>query len=110
MPSFRTGSGRPLLLVHGLGNTEKAWTPILPMLSPKRELISVRLPGHGGIDERADVRPDLRPDVMETAAKRARMLAAEYFGIRIVVEEPELVAPGHEHRKLRLQQQGDYGS
>lgn len=54
MRSVRQGSGKPLLLVHGLGNTEAAWTPVLPMLAAARELVSVRLPGHGGAPADAD--------------------------------------------------------
>lgn len=42
----RRGSGRQLLLVHGLGSTRAAWNPIIPLL-PERELILVDLPGHG---------------------------------------------------------------
>ena len=54
MQSVRQGAGKPLLLVHGLGNTEAAWTPILPMLTTTREVVSVRLPGHGGAPAEGD--------------------------------------------------------
>lgn len=49
----RRGTGRPLLLVHGLGSSRAAWTPILPLL-PNRELILVDLPGHGATPSEAD--------------------------------------------------------
>lgn len=42
----RRGTGKPLLLVHGLGSSRAAWNPVLPLL-PNRELILVDLPGHG---------------------------------------------------------------
>ena len=42
----RRGTGKPLLLIHGLGSTRAAWAPVLPLL-PGRELILLDLPGHG---------------------------------------------------------------
>lgn len=41
------GSGPPLLLVHGLGSSRNAWSPILDALAQHRELILFDLPGHG---------------------------------------------------------------
>lgn len=43
----RLGTGRPLLLVHGLGASLRTWDPLLPALRTSRELILVDLPGHG---------------------------------------------------------------
>ncbi|MBA3576387.1 MAG: alpha/beta hydrolase [Sphingomonas sp.] len=54
MISTRTGSGPPLLLVHGLGNTPRAWDTILPGLARRREVILVTLPGHGGTPAEPD--------------------------------------------------------
>ncbi len=47
MHTVRTGSGKPLLLVHGLGSSAVNWGPIIPTLSAKREVIAVDLPGFG---------------------------------------------------------------
>jgi pimeloyl-ACP methyl ester carboxylesterase len=49
MKSSSTGRGRPLLLVHGLGNTRRAWDPIIDELSTKRRVHCFELPGHGSI-------------------------------------------------------------
>lgn len=48
MKSHRSGSGPPLILVHGLGSTPRAWDPILGGLSQQRQVIRVTLPGHDG--------------------------------------------------------------
>jgi pimeloyl-ACP methyl ester carboxylesterase len=43
----RTGSGPPLLLLHGLGSCKEMWRPVVPMLAREREVIAVDLPGFG---------------------------------------------------------------
>ncbi len=43
----RLGTGRPLLMVHGLGANLRSWDPLLTALRGSRELILVDLPGHG---------------------------------------------------------------
>ncbi|WP_235900650.1 alpha/beta fold hydrolase [Lolliginicoccus suaedae] len=47
MSFIRTGKGRPLLLVHGLGSSQRNWDPVLPLLASEREVIAVDLPGFG---------------------------------------------------------------
>lgn len=47
MHHVRRGSGRPLLLVHGLGATWQSWSPVLDKLAAEREVIAVDLPGFG---------------------------------------------------------------
>lgn len=43
----RRGSGKPLLLIHGIGGCWQSWSPILDELAKHREVIAVDLPGHG---------------------------------------------------------------
>ena len=50
----RTGRGKPLLLVHGLGATCGSWDTISPALSRDREIIAPDLPGHGKTSGEAD--------------------------------------------------------
>jgi pimeloyl-ACP methyl ester carboxylesterase len=47
MHQVRRGTGRPLLLVHGLGGSWQSWTPVLEPLAAEREVIAVDLPGFG---------------------------------------------------------------
>ena len=43
----RRGSGKPLVLVHGLGSSRHAWSLVTLALSRDREVILPDLPGHG---------------------------------------------------------------
>ena len=43
----RTGSGAPLVLLHGQGFSRRSWDPIIEQLAAHRDVINVDLPGHG---------------------------------------------------------------
>ncbi len=47
MHHVRRGTGKPLLLIHGLGGTWRSWDPVLDGLAAQREVIAVDLPGFG---------------------------------------------------------------
>lgn len=47
MHHVRRGSGRPLLLIHGLGGSHASWETIASRLEAEREVIGVDLPGFG---------------------------------------------------------------
>lgn len=47
MSCVRHGSGRPVLLVHGLGSSSRSWEPVVPALAKERTVIAVDLPGFG---------------------------------------------------------------
>ena len=47
MNEIRRGSGKPLLLIHGLGGSWRSWRPILDDLSAERRVIAIDLPGFG---------------------------------------------------------------
>ena len=36
-----------IVLVHGLGSAATAWKPLIPLLKPRYNVITVDLPGHG---------------------------------------------------------------
>jgi pimeloyl-ACP methyl ester carboxylesterase len=47
MHHIRRGTGRPLLLIHGLGASSLTWEPVWEELSRHHEVIAVDLPGFG---------------------------------------------------------------
>jgi pimeloyl-ACP methyl ester carboxylesterase len=62
----RTGSGPPLVLLHGLGSWRGAWDPVLPVLADRFDVLAFDLPGFGDSPPMpADVLP--RPAALATA-------------------------------------------
>ncbi|MFP5021890.1 alpha/beta fold hydrolase [Pseudonocardia phyllosphaerae] len=47
-PFHRGGSGPPMLLLHGMTSSWRAWKPVLPMLEQHHEVWAVTMPGHVG--------------------------------------------------------------
>jgi pimeloyl-ACP methyl ester carboxylesterase len=43
----RSGTGAPLVLLHALGLSRRAWDPVLPALASRFDVIAVDLPGFG---------------------------------------------------------------
>jgi pimeloyl-ACP methyl ester carboxylesterase len=43
----RSGSGAPLVLLHGLGSARSAWDPVIPALAEHFDVIAADLPGFG---------------------------------------------------------------
>lgn len=54
MHQITRGSGKPILLIHGLGSSWRAWQPILDDLATERSVIAVDLPGHGATPAEQD--------------------------------------------------------
>ena len=52
------GAGRPLILLHGLGDSHRAWRLAVPALPQNRRILVPDLPGHG-LSGRPDVAYDL---------------------------------------------------
>ena len=45
--AVRRGTGKPLVLVHGLGSSWATWVPVLDALAAERRVVAVDLPGFG---------------------------------------------------------------
>ena len=70
----RTGSGEPLVLIHGLGGSRRIWEPVVDRLSAERDVIAVDLPGFGESAELPDGRRRRR---RPTSAATVAALCAE---------------------------------
>lgn len=87
----RTGSGKPLVLVHGLGSSIRNWDPVLPMLQPQREVIAIDLPGFGKSSPlTGEVSIATLTDAVERFLREENLEGADIvgssMGARIVVE------------------------
>ncbi len=71
----RSGSGEPLLLLHGWGSSRRDFTAVLPALSERFDVINVDLPGAG-----RSRHLDERPTVAAIADAVERTLDAEDVG------------------------------
>jgi len=47
LASDRTGSGSPLVLIHGIGSRRGVWKPVVPLLAAEHDVLCVDLPGFG---------------------------------------------------------------
>ena len=45
--TYRVGSGEPLVLLHGMGESHVGWRPVIDMLAAKYDVIAIDLPGFG---------------------------------------------------------------
>jgi pimeloyl-ACP methyl ester carboxylesterase len=43
----RTGSGKPVVLIHGVGSFAQAWKPVIDAMRGERDVIALDLPGFG---------------------------------------------------------------
>jgi pimeloyl-ACP methyl ester carboxylesterase len=93
----RTGAGRPLVLVHGLGSSIRNWDPVVPALSAEREVIAVDLPGFGASAPLAGkvtmgTLTDALQDFLREKGLENADLVGSSMGARIVIE---LARRGH---------------
>lgn len=73
----RTGSGEPLVLLHGLGESLVGWRPVIDALAADYDVIAMDLPGFGGS---ASLEDGISPDAAHLAAAVERTLDALGIG------------------------------
>ncbi|MCX4967980.1 alpha/beta hydrolase [Streptomyces sp. NBC_00654] len=69
----RSGSGEPLLLLHGIGHHRQAWDPVLRILAAERDVMTVDLPGFGA----SPALPDGVPYATDSVARVLGAFCAE---------------------------------
>ncbi|MBY4206047.1 alpha/beta hydrolase [Rhodococcus sp. 05-2255-1e] len=103
MYNVRTGSGSPLVLVHGLGSSHRNWDPIVPALAEHREVIALDLPGFGRTPPLADVSIASLTDALRAYLDSEGLsdvdLVGSSMGARMVVE---LARRGHRGSMVAL--------
>lgn len=67
-PHHRAGSGPPVVLLHGLGQTWLAWHPVLSALEARCEVLAPTLAGHWGARPTGGEPPE--PDLMADEVER----------------------------------------
>ena len=86
----RAGTGRPLLLLHGLGGSSESWSTILDELAAAREVIVVDLPGHGATPPLAESSiatfADETTAFLDAHGLRGVDAAGSSMGARLVLE------------------------
>lgn len=97
--AVRTGSGKPLLLVHGLGSSSRNWDPVLPALSAEREVIAIDLPGFGSAPPlTGEVRIATLTDAVEQFISQESLesvdIVGSSMGARMVLEMARRGYPG----------------
>ena len=84
----RTGTGPPLVLLHGIGLDRATWDPVVPILAREREVIAVDLPGFGEspVARRARPRSRRSPRPSRSSASSARTWPGNSLGGGIALE------------------------
>jgi len=73
----RSGSGTPVVLLHGLGGYGGLWEPVVDRIGGRRDVIVPDLPGFGGSPPLEDGRPATAADLAEPVAALCAELGIE---------------------------------
>jgi pimeloyl-ACP methyl ester carboxylesterase len=89
----RGGSGPPLVLIHGIGHTWRAWRPMLPLLEEHFDVLAVDMPGFGrsapfpaGVDSTPEALADAVEDEMARAGFDRAHIAGNSLGGWVALE------------------------
>jgi len=75
-----SGSGAPLLLIHGLTESRRMWDPLLPALASTHTVLAVDLPGHGESGPGAGYAPNAMADEVAAVVRAVGMDAPTVVG------------------------------
>jgi pimeloyl-ACP methyl ester carboxylesterase len=79
----RGGSGKPLVLIHGIGHTWRGWKPMLSLLEREFDVLDVDLPGFGyspPLPPGTESTPETLADAVEAAMDEAGFERAHVAG------------------------------
>ena len=80
-PSYRGGSGSPLVCLHGFTDTWRTWELVVPALERHHDLLAPTLPGHaGGPRLPGTLSDDTLPDAIERLMDEAGFERAHLVG------------------------------
>jgi pimeloyl-ACP methyl ester carboxylesterase len=80
-PAHRSGSGSPLVLLHGFTDTWRTWELVLPMLERRHDVLAPTLAGHkGGPPLSSEVTGTELADAVEAAMDEAGFETAHVAG------------------------------
>lgn len=104
-PAFtRSGAGAPLVLLHALGLSRRAWDPVIPTLSEQFDVIAADLPGFG---ESSPLPPSTEPAPAALAAAVAGLSDAPHPGhsplgvpVTVAFGTRDLLLLPHQSRRL----------
>lgn len=91
-PSFRAGSGEPLVLIHGFTSYWETWTPMLSSLTTRFDVLAPTIIGHAGRPELpagADLIDAMADDLeaqMDAAGMQTAHLAGNSLGGWLAME------------------------
>jgi pimeloyl-ACP methyl ester carboxylesterase len=83
----RTGSGPPIVLLHGIGLDRAVWDPVVPILAREHEVVAVDLPGFGASEPLAG-QPTVEAlaEAVETLGLERPHVAGNSLGGGIAIE------------------------
>src|SRR5512144_2702302 len=95
------GSGRPIVLVHGLGGSHLNWLPVAPRLAAHGRVLAVDLLGHGrtrslGRSARLGANRRMLARFIEAVAREPAVLMGNsmggYLSLAVAADQPAKVA------------------
>lgn len=76
-----SGTGNPIVLLHGFLETSKIWEPFLEDLVTKRQVVCIDLPGHGNTGIFGEIHPmEMMAEVVNAVLEELHIPKATFMG------------------------------